>query len=198
MKRSSNRLFPVFLKLEQLVTLVVGGGNVGLEKLQALLKNDPYAKVRLVATEVSPRIEKLARKHRSVQLVYRPFDSTDLDNGVDIVIIATDDARQNAMIRYVARAKGLLVNVADTPDLCDFYLGSTVTKGNLKVGISTNGQSPTFAKRFRQLLEDVLPDETGLLLKNLNKIRNRLKGDFKYKVTKLNEITSSFLEIKDN
>jgi len=88
----------------------------------------------------------------------------------------------------------LLVNVADTPDLCDFYLGSTVQKGALKVGISTNGQSPTLAKRFREILEDVLPEDVPSLLKNLKSIRDRLKGDFEYKVNTLNTITTKLLE----
>jgi len=198
MKVHNNTLFPVFLKLDKLITLVVGGGAVGLEKLQALLKNDPNAKVRLVAPDISKKIVRLAQKHPSVNLIHRAFDSCDLDNGVDMVIVATNNVRENAMIRYAAKSKGLLVNVADTPDLCDFYLGSTVTKGDLKVGISTNGKSPTFAKRFRQLLEEVLPSETNELLQNLHKVRKRLKGDFQYKVNKLNELTSDFLTVREN
>jgi siroheme synthase-like protein len=96
----------------------------------------------------------------------------------------------------LARSRNIPVNVADTPDLCDFYLGSVVTKGQLKIGISTNGQSPTFAKRFRQVLEDVLPDETNDLVVNLRAIRDRLKGDFQYKVKKLNEYTAQLVSEK--
>ena len=84
--------------------------------------------------------------------------------------------------------------MADTPDLCDFYLGGIVTKGNLKVAISTNGKSPTAAKRLRQLLEDVLPEELDDLLDNLNAYRETLKGDFEYKVKAMNEITEGLVK----
>jgi siroheme synthase-like protein len=84
--------------------------------------------------------------------------------------------------------------VADTPDLCDFYLGSVVTKGNLKIGVSTNGKSPTISKRIREYLEEALPDDTNDLLENMSKIRERIKGDFSHKVKVLNEITTTWLE----
>jgi len=99
-------------------------------------------------------------------------------------------------VQIRALRRGKLVNVADTPDLCDFYLGSIVTRGDLKVAISTNGQSPTFAKRFRQVLEEVLPNDTNVLLKNLKIIRDRLTGNFTQKVKELNDITASLVESK--
>ena len=83
-----------------------------------------------------------------------------------------------------------MVNVADTPELCDFYLSSVVKKGDLKIAISTNGKSPTFAKRFREVLEEILPDSLQATLDNLQQIRNKLKGDFQDKLEKLNEITN--------
>ena len=89
------------------------------------------------------------------------------------------------------------MNVADTPDLCDFYLGGIVTKGNLKVAISTNGKSPTAAKRLRQLLEEVLPDELDDLLENLHAYRETLKGDFEYKVKAMNEVTANLVKHKN-
>jgi len=143
-----NPLFPIFLKLESLTTLIVGGGNVGLEKLSSILKNSPKARVLLVAREIHPEIKDLAEKHSTVQLEERNFKLWDLWSA-DIVLLATNNRSTNEQILRFAKARGLLVNVADTPELCDFYLGSVVTKGQLKGGISTNGKSPTIAKRFR-------------------------------------------------
>src|SRR5699024_145576 len=97
---------------------------------------------------------------------------------------------ENMIIHREAKAKKVLVNVADTPDLCDFYLGSIVKKGNLKIGISTNGKSPTMAKRLREVFTEVLPDEMENVLQNLRTIRKQIKGDFSEKVRKLNEITA--------
>lgn len=190
-----NNLFPVFLKLEELDTLLVGGGNVGLEKLTALLRSSPGARITVVASKIKEEVRLLAKGAEHVRLVDRDFQISDLDN-VDLVVMATDDPALHKQIREVARVKRLLVNVADTPGLCDFYLGSVVTKGNLKIGISTNGKSPTIAKRIREYLEEAIPDDTNALLQNMQLIRDRLKGNFAQKVKMLNDITSSWLSEK--
>lgn len=188
-KNTGNGLFPIFLKLDQLKTLIVGGGNVGLEKLEALLKNNPEARVKLVGTLIKQEIKALAEEYANIELIERVFEESDL-NDVEVVILATENRDLHIKILAQAKARKLLVNVADTPDLCDFYLGSTVKKGNLKMGISTNGKSPTFAKRFKEVLEEVLPEDIDSLLDNLHEIRNSLKGDFNYKVKVLNEVTA--------
>jgi len=188
-----NNLFPVFLKLESLETLIVGGGHVGFEKLSAILKNSPSASVTLVARTIQDPIRKLADSHPRVKLHERNFKLWDLWDK-DIVLLATDNRSLHETIRDFARTKRILVNVADTPDLCDFYLGSVVTRGNLKIGVSTNGKSPTISKRMREYLEEAIPEETNELLENMQKIREQIKGDFSHKVKVLNEITSSWLE----
>ncbi len=188
-----NTLFPVFLKLEELDTLIVGGGNVGLEKLNALLKSSPGARVTLVAPLIKDEIRQLAASSKHIRLIERKFRVRDLQSK-DLVLLATDDNNLHSRIRKLARKRRLLVNVADTPALCDFYLGSVVTKGNLKLGISTNGKSPTIAKRIREYLEETIPDNTDDLLNNMQAIRERMKGDFAEKVRMLNDLTSSWLK----
>jgi len=187
-----NTLFPIFLKLEHLHTLVVGGGNVGLEKLEAILRNSPQAKVTLVAPEIREEIKALVAQH-DLKLVTEKYNQSFLEDK-DLVIVGTDDKAVNQQVQQDCHAKRILVNVADTPDLCDFYLSSVVQKGDLKVAISTNGKSPTFAKRFREVLESILPDSLQETLDNLQSIRNKLKGDFQDKVEKLNEITKVMRE----
>lgn len=183
-----NTLFPVFLKAEQMTILIVGGGNVGLEKLEALLKNAPLTNIVLVAPEIKSEIVVLKKTH-NIEFIYEPYRSEFLENK-NIVIVGTDKPEVNKQVQIDCKTKGILVNVADTPDLCDFYLGSVVTKGDLKIGISTNGKSPTFAKRIREMLQEIIPDNIQETLDNLQKIRNSLKGDFEYKVKKMNEITT--------
>jgi precorrin-2 dehydrogenase/sirohydrochlorin ferrochelatase len=192
-----NLLFPVFLKIDRLQLLVVGGGNVGLEKLEALLKNNPNARVRLVSITVKPEIWALAENHPGIRILERAFEPSDLE-GVDVLLLATDSRELHVEVCALAKERRIITNVADTPDLCDFYLGSTVKKGDLKIGISTNGKSPTFAKRFRELLEEALPEDVDELLQNLQQFRNTLKGDFQHKVQKLNEHTASLLAPKSN
>ena len=190
-----NELYPVFLKLHQLKLLIVGAGEVGYEKLSFILKSSPKAQVRMVAPWVSLEVQNLLDnlEGHQVEIIPRSFEETDLD-WADLVIAATNITELNQAVQQAAKTRNKIVNVADTPALCDFYLGSIVTKGFLKVAVSTNGQSPTFAKRFRQLLEEVLPDDTADLLGNLKEIRDRLGGDFAYKVKELNRITASLLE----
>jgi len=186
--KEQNTLFPVFLKLEKLNLLVVGGGNVGEEKLTAVLNNSPEAKVRLVAAKVFPPVRELLEKH-NIPYLEKPFDETDLE-GIDLAIVAINDKEISAQIHAACKAKGVLTNVADKPALCDFYLGSIVQKGNLKIAISTNGKSPTISKRVKEVLNDTFPDEIDNLLDNMEKIRNSLKGDFSEKIRQLNSITS--------
>jgi precorrin-2 dehydrogenase/sirohydrochlorin ferrochelatase len=185
-----NTLFPIFIKLEQLHLLIVGGGYVGLEKLTAVLANSPQTHVTLVAPEIRNEIRELAALHKAVELKQKEYDLSDLENK-DLVIVGTNNKTVNSQVQQDCKVRRILVNVADTPDLCDFYLSSVVKKGDLKIAISTNGKSPTFAKRFREVLEEILPESLQETLDNLQQIRNRLKGDFQEKLEKLNEITKA-------
>lgn len=188
----ANELYPVFLKVHQFDTLIVGGGEVGLEKLTFLLRSSPNARVTLVGKAIRDDIKKLAAQHPTVTLIERTYFKEDLTE-MQMAIVATENPELNREIRDEAKSRGILVNVADTPNLCDFYLGSIVTKGDLKIGISTNGKSPTVAKRLRELLTETLPEEIDDLLANMRVIRDRLKGDFAFKVKKLNQITSDLV-----
>lgn len=188
-----NHLFPVFLKLDELHTLVVGGGAVGIEKLGAVLANSPSANVTVVAPEIRDEIIELTKLHPNVWLKYKPFDESDLE-GKDIVIAATCIKEVNAFVKQEAKNRKVLANIADTPDLCDFYLGSIVQKGDLKIAISTNGKSPTLAKRLREMFTEIIPEGIQELLDNLKTVRDALKGDFEFKVKKLNEITTVMRE----
>lgn len=188
----SNRLFPVFLKLEELNVLLVGGGNVGLEKLSAMLNNSPETKVTMVADMFREELIEYVKNYPKVELIERKFDFKDLNNK-DLVILATDNSDLHASIKRVTSERHILCNVADTPDLCDFYLGSIVQKGDLKIGISTNGKSPTMAKRMREFLDDIIPEDIQQLLENLREIRKSIKGDFQEKIRVMNEVTEGLL-----
>ncbi|RFZ84903.1 siroheme synthase [Mucilaginibacter terrenus] len=188
-KTRGNELFPVFLKLENLHTVLVGGGNVGLEKLTALLQNSPAAAVTVVSKTFLPQIEALAGGHPQVVLKQKAFEETDLE-AADIVIAATNDSDLNKYARQAAHDRKLLINVADKPALCDFYLGSIVQKGDLKLAISTNGKSPTVAKRLKEVLNEALPAELDITLQQMSQVRNNLSGDFAHKVKELNKVTA--------
>lgn len=192
-KEIKNRLFPVFLKLEELDVLLVGGGNVGLEKLSAMLNNSPDTKVTMVADMFRDELREYVKNYPNVILIERKFDFNDLNNR-DLVILSTDNPDLHASIKRVTAERHILCNVADTPDLCDFYLGSIVQKGDLKIGISTNGKSPTMAKRMREFLDDIIPENVQNLLENLREIRKSIKGDFQEKIRIMNEVTEGMVK----
>ena len=185
-----NNLFPIFLKLETLRLLIIGGGNVGLEKLTAIIENSPSTFIHLVSMTVQDKIYELAKNFSNITIEKRSYTLTDIDQA-DIVIAAVNDIKTSEQIRHDTRQKGKLVNIADKPELCDFYLSSVVKKGNLKIAISTNGKSPTIAKRIKEVLNETIPDGIDELLKNMQNIRNKMSNDFAEKVKKLNELTSS-------
>nr|WP_232816270.1 TSUP family transporter [Chryseobacterium capnotolerans] len=188
----SNSLYPVFLKLETLSLLIIGGGKIALEKLESVLGNSPETSIRLVAKEISSEVRALQSQYSNIKLYERAYHDDDF-NDTDVAIIAVNDIELAAQIRENAHQKNVLVNIADKPELCDFYLGSIVKKGSLKIAISTNGKSPTIAKRLRETFTETIPDEMDLVLDNMQSIRNQLKGDFNHKVTELNKITTQYL-----
>lgn len=194
-KTEGNQLFPVFLKLNDLHTVLIGAGNVGFEKLAAIVSNSPKARVTVIANDFLPEVHSLASAYPGIKVIQKPFVDTDLDNA-DIVVAATNDHTLNTYIRESAHERKLLVNVADKPELCDFYLGSIVQKGDLKLAISTNGKSPTMAKRLKEVLNESLPGELDISLQQMNELRNSLSGDFTYKVKRLNEVTSVLVDKK--
>ena len=132
-------------------------------------------------------------KKGNVTLIKKKYNKRFL-KGNHVVIATTDIPEVNVKVYQHCRKRDKLVNVADNPPYCDFYMGGIVTKGNVKVAISTNGKSPTTAKRLRQFFEDVLPEDIDKLVKNLNEYRKTLKGDFEEKVEKMNEVTEGLIK----
>lgn len=188
-----NTLFPVFLKTEELRFLVIGGGKVGLEKTRTLLKQNEHTRITVISPEIREELKLLASQHSNIHLQYRFYDEKDLDDA-DVVLITTNNAELNREIRDAAHRRKLLVNAADQPDLCDFYLGSTVEKGNLKIAVSTNGKSPVLARRFREYLEESIPDNVDESIENLNKFRNHHKGDLQARLQDLNLATKALTD----
>lgn len=190
-----NELYPVFLKVSQLDILIIGGGNVALEKLTFLLKSSPNANVTMVSLMFREETIALAEKY-NIPMIVDGYDAKYLDQK-HMVIATTDNVPVNEQVYHDSRERTILANVADNPPFCDFYMGGIVTKGNVKIAISTNGKSPTTAKRLRQFFEDVIPDNIDDLVKNLNEFRKTIKGDFEEKVETLNEFTKGLVNKKN-
>jgi precorrin-2 dehydrogenase/sirohydrochlorin ferrochelatase len=187
-----NNLYPIFLKASHLNILIVGGGNVAEEKLTFLTKSSPDAKVVMVSPMFREGTVALAKAY-GVELITDVYDSRYLE-GKHMVIATTDVPEVNVQVYTDCRRESKLVNVADNPPYCDFYMGGIVTKGNVKIAISTNGKSPTTAKRLRQFFEEVIPEDISTMVEQLNVYRKTLKGSFEEKVEKMNEVTKKLVE----
>jgi len=142
-------LFPMFLKLEGRQVLVVGAGKVGEPKIAGLL--DTGAHVRVVALEATPVVREWARGGK-IELFVRAFSSDDLV-GAFLAVVATSSRNLNERIYHEAQRRGVLCNVVDVPDLCDFFYPSVVRRGDLQIAVSTSGKSPSLAQKIRQQLE---------------------------------------------
>ena len=186
-----NNLYPIFLKTRTLHVLIVGGGNVAEEKLSFLTKSSPDAKITMVSPMFRENTLKLAANY-DVELIRATY-KTEFLNGKHLVIATTDKPDINIQVYNDCRSMDKLVNVADNPPYCDFFMGGIVTKGNVKVAISTNGKSPTTAKRLRQFFEDVIPEDISRMVQNLNTYRKTIKGNFEQKVDKMNEVTETLV-----
>lgn len=191
MSEERNNLYPVFLKLSKLQVLIVGGGFVAEEKLHFLLKSSPDAHVKMVAPMFREGTVELSDKF-GIARINRRYETNDLSDN-QLVIVATDNVDLNIDIYHECKAHNILVNVADNPPYCDFYMGGIVTKGNVKIAISTNGKSPTTAKRLRQFFEEVIPEKVDEMVLNLDAYRKTLKGDFEQKMEKLNDLTKGLI-----
>ena len=149
--------YSISLDLEDMPCLVVGGGVIALRKIESLIASG--AKVKVVSPEVASEIEAL----EEVEILRRRFRVEDL-HGRFLVISATNKREVNEQVAKAARKQGMLVNVVDVPDLCNFYVNSQVCRGDLTISISTGGASPALSKRIRKEIERAYGEEYGDLL----------------------------------
>ena len=164
------KYFPICLDIQNRNCLVVGGGSVGTRKVITLLNCG--AKVTVVSPAASAHLQELAR-NGSVMMKKRPFRFSDLA-GMFMVCSATDDQELNRQIHAEAESLGMLCNVADRPEVCNFILPSIVNRGDLIIAISTSGQSPAFAKKLRKDLEEAFGSEYAEFLKLMGAVRKKL------------------------
>jgi precorrin-2 dehydrogenase/sirohydrochlorin ferrochelatase len=139
----------MFLKLEGRQVLVVGAGRIGEPKIGGLLETG--ARIRVVSLDASPTVREWARAGK-LELDLRAFTAADLD-GAFLAVVATNSRTLNERVYREAQKRGVLCNVVDVPDLCDFFYPAVVRRGDLQIAVSTAGQSPSLAQKIRQQLE---------------------------------------------
>jgi precorrin-2 dehydrogenase len=172
MKKTSTNLFPMFLKLAGRRCLVVGAGSIAESKIESLLRAG--AKVRVVAPEATPKVRAWARG-RKIAWQRRGFRPKDLERTF-LVIAATPSTELHQRIFRLARRLGVLCNIVDVPQLCDFYYPAVVRRGALQIAISTTGHSPALAQRLRKELEGQFGLEYERWLTHIGKVRQKMQG----------------------
>ena len=154
---SERFVYPVFLALKGKPCVIVGGGTVALRKAHDLVEAE--ADLTVVAETPSSELKEMSES-KLLKLNNKRFEPGDIDNAF-LVVAATDDDTVNAEIAAAAKRKGILVNVVDTPELCDFYTGAIVKRGPLRIAISTSGCCPKISGQIRRELEELFPENFG-------------------------------------
>ena len=160
---------PVFMDIAGQDILIVGGGTVALRKIEKLLLYEPQ--ITLVAPSVDPMI----RAHSEVYIFEREFEEEMLEKK-KLVIAATDDRTLNARIAALCREKGIPVNAVDQREDCTFLFPALVKRGELSIGISTGGASPTAARWVKEQIDNLLPSEFDQILSYLDELRPQIKA----------------------
>jgi precorrin-2 dehydrogenase/sirohydrochlorin ferrochelatase len=168
MKRA--KLFPMFLKLAGRPCLVVGAGAIAESKISSLVETG--ADVSVVAPEARPQVRSWAREGK-IKWHQRSWEPSDLE-GMFLVVAATSSTKLHEQIFKKATRRGILCNIVDVPELCDFYYPAVVQRGALQIAISTAGQSPALAQRLRKVLEEQFGPEYEEWLVHLGEARDKL------------------------
>jgi len=169
-KRVRMAYFPMFVDMESLKILVVGGGEIATEKLEKLL--DFTQEITVISKDFSPSAKQLIQNH-DLEHFKRAYKTGDL-KGFDIVIVATDTQKLHQEIYEESRGQRVWVNSVDNTDYCDFIFPSYVKKDDLTVAFSTGGASPAFAKQIRRHFEKIIPESVGAFLSGMKELRRTM------------------------
>ena len=200
------KLYPVFMNLEKHLAVIIGGGEVAYRKLKDLLNAD--ANVKIIAPEIHEGI-KLLQKNLpdSIEILQRKYKHGDLADAC-IVFAATGDADANKAIYLESEERKILMNSADDPENCSFYVPSIIRKGDLLVAVSTSGNSPAMAARLRRALEEKIPEnienilsalnDARDILKNMEKLNQAQRGDILKKIVNDDSLLEDLVKHREN
>lgn len=163
-------MYPVSLDITGKLCVVVGGGNVAARKVRGILSAG--GRVRIISPERTARLDALVGRS-GIEWRQKAFDVDDLA-GAFLVFAATDNPAVQNTIVQAARARNLLVNVADSPDRCDFQIPAVLRRGDLSISIATNGTTPAVAAMVRKQLEELIGEEYGLLTTVVGAVRDEI------------------------
>ena len=165
-------LYPIFVEAKGRRVIVIGGGHVAAEKVRGLLNAE--ADIAVVSPELLPELEEHKAAGR-ISHIARAYRESDLDEGYEFIMVATDDGAINAGVAAAGKRRGIWVNAADDPKNCDFILPAVVRKGKITLAASTSGTSPALARRLREELEAYLTEDMPALADLLAEVRQEVR-----------------------
>ena len=165
-------LYPIFIETKGRRVIVIGGGNVGAEKVRGLLAGE--ADLTVVSPQLIPELQEHKDAGR-IRHIERAYQESDLDDGYEFIMVATDDGAINAAVAAAGKRRGIWVNAADDPKNCDFILPSVVRKGKITLAASTSGTSPALARRLREELDAYLTEDMPALADLLAEVRQEIR-----------------------
>jgi precorrin-2 dehydrogenase/sirohydrochlorin ferrochelatase len=168
---SENKLYPIYLKLDGKLVVVVGGGLVALQKLIGLINSE--ARIVVIAPTIIKEIRDLEGEFpfkRNIKFIEREYQFGD-EKDAFMLIAATDIPGLNSSIANRCRDQGVLVNSVDEPKYCDFYVPSIAQAGELKIAISSNGSAPSVSQKIRKDLEKLLEKKYSRLIPVIREFR---------------------------
>lgn len=168
--------FPLFVTLDQLPVLVVGGGEIAERKIKLILKAN--ANIHVLAKEFSQPVDELIRIHK-LKKIQSELNIANLCESYSLIIAATNSTKTNKDLYRYAQKHHILINVVDEPALCTCTFGSIVERGDLVVAISSGGNAPVYARQLREKIESILPQSTKFLIEFSGSMREKVANTFK-------------------
>ncbi len=173
--------FPLLLNLNNYPCLVVGGGKVGLRKVNSLL--DFQAKVTVISPKICEPLLELYNK-RKIKVIRKVYSKEFLKN-FKVVFCATDNPKINMMVRKDCTEKNILLNVVDIPELCDFILPAIVKRGDLTISVSSQGAAPFYAKEIKNKLNHIFPSYYQDIIEIAGEFRKLVFSNKKFKSSRI-------------
>lgn len=168
--------YPICLNLKDKKCVVVGGGEVAFRKVKSLL--EAQSNVTIISPEINLSLKELVKKNK-VTYLNQEYKSEYIEKDTFLVIAASNNKRLNAKIAKDANKSNLLINVVDSPKLCNFIVPATFHRGKLIISVSTSGQSPTLARKIKEDLQNIYGVEYEILVDLLGKLRTEVQAKYK-------------------
>ena len=184
-----NNMYPAFIDLKNKRCLIVGGGKIAFQKIKPLI--EAKANITIISERISSQIEQLKEAYKNINFIKRSYKKGDLKDFF-IVIGATNAKKTNKLIHQESTKNNILCNIVDQPDKCNFFVPAVYINKDLKIAISTNGKCPALAKKIKQELADIYSPDLAKSIKQLDKLRKRLKKT-EPNITKRSQILSKLI-----